>query len=139
MTDDDREVLQLLEGRRLAIDAAMWQGPTLTLVAQAFLLVVLTDSHVKLTVAIFVALAGIVALVVVGVSLMAQRGREVELSRRIEDHASAVGLPELRRPRTRGRSWWRPLDWPPWAVWALVIYPLFALADVLALVLTDRV
>ena len=137
MADEDREVLRLLEGRRLAIDAAMWQGPTLTLVAQAFLLGVLTDAHVKLAVAIAVALAGVVVVVVAGVSLMAQRGREVELSRRIEEHASAVGLPELRR-RRGPRHWWRPLDWPPWAVWALVIYPLFALADVLALVLTDR-
>jgi hypothetical protein len=47
MTDCQRQrALQLLEDRRLAADASMWQAPSLTLVAQAFLLTILTNHDV---------------------------------------------------------------------------------------------
>ena len=121
----------LLEGRRLAVDGAMWQAPTLTLVAQVFLLGVLTDGSVRFAIALFVALAGLTALVVVAVSLWQQRDRETTVRRYIDDAADvpAIGPSECRP---------RPPNWRTWALWTFVVFPLFGAADVLALVLTDR-
>jgi hypothetical protein len=132
----DLETVRLLEARRLALDAAKWQGPSLLLVVQAFLLGVLTNEHVKLGVAIVVAVAGIAALVVVGISLGQQHNRERALSVRIEAGASAAGLTQLRRSLP-ARRWWPPLEWPGWVLWVLV-FALFGLADVAALVFTHR-
>jgi hypothetical protein len=123
--------LALLEGRRLAIDGAMWQAPTLTLVGQVFLLTVLSDGSTRFVVRCFVALAGLSALVVVAVSLWQQRDRETTIRHYI-DHAAdvpAVG-PSGRRPK--------PPNVRTWALWTFGVFPLFGVADIAALAFTCR-
>jgi hypothetical protein len=123
--------LTILEGRRLAIDNAMWQAPTLTLVAQAFLLTVLTDSGVRFTVALFAAVGGLAALMVVAISLWQQRDRETTYRDYID---GAAGVPEIERSGD-GR---KPPNVRTWALWSFLVLPLFGVADVLALALTCR-
>jgi hypothetical protein len=124
----DSNAVTILEGRRLAVDVAMWQAPTLVLIAQAFLLLVLTDRAVDFTVRLFVALAGIAALVVVGISLWQQRDRETAYRRYIDGVAGVPDVPPTecgpKAPEVR-----------TWALWTIVVFPLFGAADVLALVL----
>jgi hypothetical protein len=140
MTDEeeptgDERALLLLEGRRLAYDAAMWQAPTLVLVVQAFLLAVLTDPGVDSTVALFVAIAGVAALLVAGIALWQLHDRERHYSERVTAQALGLTLGDPNRHRERRRR--HLLEWPSWALWEAVL-GLFALADVLALVLTCR-
>lgn len=100
MTEDQHEkALDLLEGRRLAIDASMWQAPTLTLVAQVFLLQVLTNGAVRWAVAISVAVAGVAASVTAMFALWQLHFREREFSKRVTHHASKLGISDPTRRR----------------------------------------
>jgi hypothetical protein len=141
MTDDeqtpiaDERALLLLEGRRLAYDAAMWQAPTLVLIVQGFLLAVLTNSGVRFTVAVFVALAGVAALLVAGLALWQLHDREHHFSERVTAHA--IGLTLGDPTRHHERRCCHLLEWPAWVLWEAVL-GLFAVADVLALFLTCR-
>jgi hypothetical protein len=89
--------LQLLEGRRLALDSSMWEVPALTVAGQAFLLQVLTDPNLGWWVAVPVALAGVVASVAAGLSLWQQRDREVLHSKAVAALALDLGLGDPRR------------------------------------------
>jgi hypothetical protein len=131
--------MQLLEGRRLAIEASMWQAPTLTIVGQAFILGVLTNRRVGLPVALLVASAGVLVSFATALALWQQRDRETLFSERIKDHASGLGWPDPRRQHLgRSRGAWHPLEWPGWKIWIAPVV-LFGVADILALILTDRV
>ena len=134
MTDDQRErAMALLEGRRLAIDASMWQAPTLTLVAQAFLLGVLTDKAVGWAVAVSVAVAGVLASGTSMFALWQLRDRERHFSERVREHAKALDLGDLNRSSERSRL--HPLEWRSWWFWEAVLFA-FVVADLLALVVT---
>jgi hypothetical protein len=136
MTDEEHaRALTLLEGRRLAIDASMWQAPTLTLVAQAFLLEVLTDDKVGWVVGAFVALAGVLACSAAIVALWLLRDREVAFSKRITLHTDALNLEELARTPPPDRSTRSPLEWKGYIIWTVVLAA-FIVADVVALFVT---
>jgi len=130
--------LEVQEGRRLAHQNAMWQAPTLTLVAQAFLLTVLTDERVPQTVALFVAIAGGAALLVAGFALGQLHNRERWQSEAVREHANALGLGDLNRPKPKmSKRWARPKEWPGWVFWEAT-FVLFLVADIVALVLTNH-
>jgi len=131
----DDEALHLLEGRRLAYDAAMWQAPALTLVAQAFLLSVLTNANVKPGVAVAITVAGVLMLVIVGLALWQLHDRERHFSKRIRRQTLALGHADPNRSTQRSR--WHPLEWQGWRLWA-VPFLAFVVTDVLALLLTHR-
>jgi hypothetical protein len=134
MKDEQRtQALTLLESRRLAIDQSMWQAPTLTLVAQAFLLGVLTDQNVGWVVAAVVAGAGVVAVGVAMLALWLLHDRELDFGRRVEAHAKALGLGNPNRQHHRRKG--HPLEWKGRWVWGLVLL-LFAIADIVALIFT---
>lgn len=138
MEDVDRErrkeFVALLEGRRLAVDASMWQAPTLTIVGQAFILRVLTDHHVGWGVATLAAAAGVLATITVGVSLAQQRDREQLLSERIAREGQALRWPDARRQAlARSRCWAHPLEWSSRWLWGITI-AVFGVADVVALI-----
>lgn len=123
----------LLEGRRLAIDGFMWQGPTLTLVVQAFLLGVLTDDEVGWTVATAIAVAGVLACLTAMYALWLLHDRERHFSERVDEHADVLGLGKLTRTNHRRKR--HPLEWKGWLVWQLV-FLVFIVADLLALIVT---
>jgi hypothetical protein len=127
------QALTLLENRRLAIDNSIWQAPTLTLIAQAFLLSVLTDESVGWAVAAVVAVAGVVAVLAALLALWLLQDRELDFGRRVDMHARALGLGTPNRQRRRhGRH---VLEWKGRWVWGVVLV-LFAVADVVALIVT---
>jgi hypothetical protein len=127
------QTLQLLEGRRLAIDGSMWQAPTLTLVAQAFLLGVLTNRSVGWAIAAAVAVAGVFALATAMLALWLLHDRERHFAERVKDHAVALGLGDPNR--TNQRCEVHPLEWSGWLLWEAVLFA-FIVADVLALIIT---
>jgi hypothetical protein len=132
--DNDRALtkLHLLENRRLAIDQSTWQGPTLTLVVQAFLLGVLTDDGVGWAVASAVAAAGISASLVSMLALWLLHDREAHYGERVKELAATLELDDLNRTNNTGRLF---LDWKGWRVWELVLF-VFLVADVVALIVT---
>ena len=69
--------LALLEGRRNSIEQSMWQAPTLTIAAQAFLLGVLTDSTISDRARLAILVAGIAACVAAILALIRLRSREI--------------------------------------------------------------
>lgn len=134
MTEEQRSAaMALLEGRRLAIDGFTWQGPSLTLVVQAFLLGVLTDDTVGWTVATAVAVAGVLACGMAMYALWLLHDREVHYSERVADHALALGLGDPRRARRP--NGFHPLEWKGWLIWEGVLCA-FVIADVIALIAT---
>ena len=66
------------------MDQAMWQAPTLTITAQAFLLAVLTADGVGGLTRFFVLIAGLSAIVAAARALLRLRAREVQYSEAIE-------------------------------------------------------
>lgn len=97
-TDQDRAAtfLSLLESRRSSADQGMWQAPTLTIAAQAFLLAVLTDKTVSDTARLTILVAGIAACVAAILSLVRLRAREILFSEAIADACDKAGLPDPR-------------------------------------------
>jgi hypothetical protein len=126
-------LLPVLEGRRLATDNSMWQAPTLTLVAQAFLLGVLTDRNVGWAVGSAVAVAGVLALATAMLALWLLHDRERHFAERVKDQAVELGLGDPNRATERGKG--HLLEWPGWLLWELVLFA-FVVADVLALIVT---
>jgi hypothetical protein len=127
--------LTLLEGRRQEHAAAMWQAPSLTFVAQAFLLGVLTRESVGWAVAISIAAAGVIATFTAMYALWLLSDREGHFGERVKSSALALGLGNPNR--TRRRSAAHPLEWKGWVVWEIVL-GVFVVADVLALFCTGR-
>jgi hypothetical protein len=135
MTDNQRErALELLEGRRLATDASMWQAPSLTLVAQAFLLAILTDDDVGWTVASFVAGAGVLACLTAILALWLLHDREYDFGERVRVHAEELRLGNPNRT-PKDRSKWHPLEWKGRDLWSIALAA-FIVADVVALFVT---
>jgi hypothetical protein len=134
VTDPDGR-LRLLEGRRLDLSSSMWQVPTLTVAAQAFLLQVLSNDDVGWSVALPIALAGAMASFAAGVSLLQQRSAERLHSREIARLAMSLGLGDPRRKallEKEGKSdaWWQvPAIW----LW-LTTLAVFVIADGFALI-----
>src|SRR5262245_707346 len=121
MTDDQRErAMTLLENRRLAIDQSMWQAPTLTLVAQAFLLSVLTDKAVNWTVATSVAGAGVLPSATAMSALWLLHDRERHFSERVKEYATMLHRGDLNRSSARAR--FHPLEWRGWWFWEAVLF-----------------
>ena len=69
--------LDHLEGRRQELATAMWQAPGLTIAAQAFLLIVLTDESVDERASKWILVAGLAAVVAAICALLRLRQREV--------------------------------------------------------------
>ncbi len=141
-------LLDHLERRRGVLEQAMWQAPTLTIAAQAFLLFVLTGSAIDATARKFVLVAGIAACAAAVISLLRLRQREVRYSEAIAYYLNTLGISD---PRPDGlpslslqrNDLWsrfdRPLraiggwSWlPPIHVAWIAALLLFILADVLA-------
>jgi hypothetical protein len=151
MKERERDVtelrVQLLEGRRAALDASMWQVPALIVAGQAFLLQVLTDKGVGWWVAAPVAAAGALASVTAGLALWQQRDRELLYSNAVKDSAGVdVTRRQLERehPPEQGseRHKWRSrpalawlLDRRTYPLW-LSTLALFVVADAAALIAT---
>jgi hypothetical protein len=127
----------------------MWHAPTLTIAAQAFLLIVLTDASVDGRARAGILVAGVVATAAALLSLLRLRAREVQYSGVIAHYFMTVGLPDPRStnalPREAFGGHVGRLDrWlqlrarqvgPVYLWWASALL-LFAAADVLALALT---
>lgn len=130
----------------------MWQAPTLTIAAQAFLLFVLTNSSINACARASVLAAGITAGLAALLSLLRLREREIRYSDAIAYSLNELGisdprpddLPRLELDRSGvwpnldrflrtqvARDWVPPIHFA-WCV-ALV---LFIVADVVAYVLT---
>jgi hypothetical protein len=124
--------LTLLEGRRSEIDGYMWQAPALTLVAQAFLLRVLTDRGVGCAVATAVAVAGALATVTAALALWILHDREYDFGKRVERQARLLGLGPIRRLQTSRRGSWNPLEVKGYVVWSVALGS-FVVADAIAL------
>jgi hypothetical protein len=127
--------LTLLEGGRQEHAAAMWQAPSLTFVAQAFLLGVLTREGVGWAVAISIAAAGVIATLTAMYALWLLSDREGHFGERVKSLALALGLGNPNRKSRR--SAWHVLEWKGWVVWEIVLC-VFIVADLLALVCTSR-
>jgi hypothetical protein len=110
----------------------------LTVAGQAFLLQVLTNDDVGWTVALFVALGGILAGLTVMLGLW-QRDREVLHSEEIQVHLEDLAWPDPRRPAlakrqgSDSRPRWHLLESPTWFLWVLTILA-FVVADIVALI-----
>jgi hypothetical protein len=136
MCEPEYEALRLLEGRRLSYDDAMWQAPTLTVLSQTFLLVILSDPSVRFGVALAIAMAGWITLFVVAIALWHLRDREEHFSERINELAGQLGVEEPTRRRVKRKGRIEPwLDWEAWKMWRAVFIG-FAVADLVALVWT---
>jgi hypothetical protein len=134
--EPEYESLRLLEGRRLSYDAAMWQAPTLTVLSQTFLLVILSDPSVRFGVALPIAMAGWITLFVVAIALWQLRDREEQFSKRINELAEPLGVVRPTRERVERNGFVeRWLDWEAWKMWRGVFIG-FAVADLDALVWT---
>jgi hypothetical protein len=88
--------VQLLEGRRSAADQAMWQAPTLTFAAQAFLLAVLTNRSVPAGARVVALAAGVAACLTAIFALFRLRAREVQHSNAIRFYCETAGIPDPR-------------------------------------------
>ena len=131
--------LQLLEGRRAAVDAAMWQAPTIAFAGQAFLLQILVDKDIGWVLGTAIALVGVVASLGVGLVLFNLRVLEATLSERVTGVAKALGLDD---PRVKGLgsdgsaagdATWHPLNVGASGL-AAVGMLLLAAVDVVALI-----
>jgi hypothetical protein len=140
--EDHFRIVEMLEGRRTALAAEMWQPPALTLAGQAFLLQVLANTDLDWWAALPIMLAGVVASVTVWVSLAQQRDREVTHGEEIANRmAKDLGWPELRRyelPSAPERKWKRvhPQEWGTRKMWMATMF-LFGAADVAVFVATQ--
>jgi len=126
--------LQLLEQRRLAFDAMMWEVPALTVAGQAFLLQVVTSDTVGWTVALPVAIAGVIASAATGLSLWQQGAAERLHSEEVAELAEEVGIGDPRRAAIVARRSGRAESWRlrGRTLWYLTLAA-FVVADVVAL------
>jgi hypothetical protein len=122
----------LLEGRRRDLQTSLTQIPSLTFLAQAFLLGVLTRESVGWAVAVPIAVAGVIATFAQIFVLVVVRVRVIRLHKRVRSRANELGLGEL--DLFYGRMRWWKLGWGLWPI----VMALFIVADVLALVVTPR-
>jgi hypothetical protein len=82
--------MTLLEARRIAVDASLWQTPGLLIAAQAFLLIVIADRRVGWWPAAGATAAGLTISVVAWISLRRQVRVEHVLSAEVSNHAIAL-------------------------------------------------
>jgi hypothetical protein len=141
-------LLDHLERRRSVLEQAMWQAPTLTIAAQAFLLFVLAGSAIDATARKVVLVAGIAACFAAVISLLRLHEREVRYSEAIAHYLNTLGIADPRpdalpRRSLRRRGFWSWFDgglralggwsWlPPIHVAWIAALLLFIAADVLA-------
>jgi hypothetical protein len=147
--------VNLLEGRRAAIEQSQWQAPTLTIAAQAFLLSVLTDEDVSTTARKAILVAGVIACVAAALALVRLRAREVLYSEAVSYACDQAELPDPRpfaltdrRDVIEHRWFQRLVDRPLRAIggwrhfptvytfWILALFA-FIVADFVALVCTS--
>jgi hypothetical protein len=132
---DPRGRLELLERRRLEIDATLWQIPGLTVAGQAFLLQVLVNEKTSHATAWLAAGAGILATAATGLALGHQVAREHRHNDAVAELADAQGLGFT---GTGSRFWGKGhvlaeiRAWAMWIAFLLVLITL-ALADGFAL------
>lgn len=131
-SEDEKQLayLQLLEGRRLAYDTGLWQVPALVVAGQALLLGVLTAPDVHASVAVAVALAGVLASSAAIVALWVQRDRERHYSERVFRECARLAIDDPRRAgfgACDAAAWWSGA-----ALWTYV-QAAFIAADVVAL------
>jgi hypothetical protein len=126
----------------------MWQAPALTLVAQAFLLTVLTAENVDQGVRRAVLIAGLTAIFAAFVALVRLRSREVLYAEAIAAWSDKLDIPDVRpyhlqREKLRAHG---PFHYPDafvrwvagWNVWPpgywlwLIALAAFAAADAVA-------
>jgi hypothetical protein len=84
--------VNLLEGRRAAIEQSQWQAPTLTIAAQAFLLAVLTDDAVPKSARWVILAAGVLACLSAMLALIRLRAREVLYSEAVSAACDTADL-----------------------------------------------
>lgn len=116
----------------------MWQAPTLTIAAQAFLLIVLTDATVSDRARLLILVAGIAACVAAILSLIRLRAREILWSEGIADVCEKAGLPDPRPfdlPRKAAEHKPGPVDRAVRAIGAWERLPTVYLFWILALLL----
>ena len=132
-------VYQGLLGRRAAYDSLMWQVPSLSLTAQAFLFTVMlapdTQPAGRLTAALLSCIAAVMS-----VQLMAKhRHHEVIDSILLERYERAAGLPplharSLERARSAGRTPGWLASWSSYVVWIAGLVSFGVTAMVIAFV-----
>jgi hypothetical protein len=130
-----RARLELLERRRLQVDATLWQIPGLTVAGQAFLLQVLVNTNTSDGTAWLAAAAGIAAVVATALALGNQVASERRLNREVATLACEEGLGKT----GSGRDFWGEKYKLPearaWGMWLafLAVLALLAVADGFAL------
>jgi hypothetical protein len=150
----ERLFLEHLESRRGELAVAMWQAPTLTFTAQAFLLIVLTNDDVSTSARLAVLVAGVMATLVAIFALLRLRQREVLYSEAIAFYADKLKMPDPRPHalaeggripvQNEGRldKWLREKarheHFPTLHLSWVVALALFILADVVAFVCAGR-
>jgi hypothetical protein len=127
--------LELLERRRLQVDATLWQIPGLTVAGQAFLLQVLVNDKTSHATAWLAASAGILATAATGLALGHQVASERRLNLDVAELAEAEGLG---RTGSGAEFWGERHRFPEvraWAMWIafLLVLATLALADGFAL------
>ena len=94
--------IEHLERRRASIDQSMWQAPTLTIAAQAFLLTVLASPNLETCARVAVLLAGVVAVGGAVRSLLRQRWLEVHFSNEIARRMKELQIDDVNPPEAPG-------------------------------------
>jgi hypothetical protein len=132
---DPRGRLELLERRRLEIDATLWQIPGLTVAGQAFLLQVLVSKETSHETAKLAAAAGILATVATGLALGHQVARERRHNRAVTALADGEGLGFTGTGKRFWGKWHLLCEARAWAMWIafLLVLVTLALADGYAL------
>jgi hypothetical protein len=97
-------LLDLLDRRRAANDAAMWQAPVVLTAAQAFLLQVLANQEIGWAARLIVLVAGIGVTVAALLTLIRGRTREVEFSETVDFYLQRFGAPRIAALRVRGHG-----------------------------------
>jgi hypothetical protein len=138
-TESDRVLIDHLERRRSELAVAGWQAPALTMAAQAFLLIVLTDATIPTYARAFILLAGVIATIAAITSMLRLRAREQQYSEAIASHTKRLGIPDLRPfhlPAEKSLPWLLRAAtserWPKIHHWWPAALFLFVLADFVA-------
>jgi hypothetical protein len=145
--------LDLLDRRRAANDAAMWQAPVVLTAAQAFLLQVLANQEIGWLARSIVLAAGLGVTAATLYTLLRGRTREVQYTEGIDIYLQRFGYPSttpsampsrrhernkhlFRRLDQRMRAWARSERLPvPYQLWALGLF-IFVAADIAVFVAT---
>jgi hypothetical protein len=125
------QLLEILERRRLAVDASMWQIPGLAVAGQAFLLQVIANPAVPRYPALMLAIAGAAATLAAALALTRLIEVQLVLAQHVAVHAKRLGLPKFdndslavaRTGRIRGMlaRTARVRGWLMWAAYLLVL------------------